>query len=86
MLHPSDYFMLIPVFCTYARHFKSNCSCELFSEKENPRKLIAGVLSAQGAVIDCFHYDVCIDSTGRLAVANHKRCITELTDYTGCPV
>ena len=86
MLHPSDYSMLIPVFCTYARHFKSNCSCELFSEKEPPRKLIAGVFSTQGAVVDCFHYDVRTDPAGGPTVADHKRRVTEFADYTGSPV
>ena len=86
MLNPSDYFMLILVFCIHVRHFKRSCFCELFSNKENSRKLIAGVLSAQSAVVDCLHYDVCGDPTDGLAVPDHKRCITEFTDHTGCPV
>lgn len=41
-----------------ARHFKSDCFCELFSWQKNTRKLIAGVFLAEGAVIDGLHHDV----------------------------
>ena len=58
MLHPADYFELIWDPYSDARHFKSNCFIKLFSRQKDSRKLIAGVFSAEGAVIDCLHHDV----------------------------
>lgn len=61
MLHPADYFELIWGSYSDARHFKSNCFIKLFSIQKDSRKLIAGVFSAEGAVIDCLHHDVRCD-------------------------
>ena len=83
---PSDYFMLISVRGWAVCHIKSFCSCELFSENEKSRKLIAGGFSAEGTVIDCFHDDVCGDPVSGLAMADHKGSIAELADHTGSSI
>ena len=61
MSHTADYFAPILDFYRCVSHFKSNCFCELFSCQKNTRKLIAGVFSAESAVIDCLHHDVGCD-------------------------
>ena len=52
-------------------------NCILFSAKENSRKLIAGALSADRAVIDRLHHGIRRDQAKIPAVADHHGCVAE---------
>ena len=80
MPYQADYFMTIlnPYRC--ASHFKSNCFCELFSEKKNTRKLIADAFLTKSTVIDRLHDNVRGDTPCRLAMSDHKRSIAHNHD------